>query len=80
MWSRIKTYTQLGLTSNQIYPVNFTLRINEGIQLFLAIHNPWFRFTRRPAWLALGRNVEINEDLQPTGQEFIVELRYHIIQ
>ena len=42
--------------------------------------NAWFRFTRRPAWLALGRHVEIKEDLQPTGQEFIVELRYHIIQ
>ena len=79
MWSRIKTFTQLELTSNQIYPVNFTSRINEGIQPYLAIHNPCFRFTRRPAWLALGRNVEIKEGLQPTGQEFIVELRYHII-
>ena len=36
MWSRIKTFIQLELTSNQTYPVKFTSRINKGSHVWPA--------------------------------------------
>ena len=72
MSSQSLKYCVLALSQTQV-----KLKSEAGSKDLL---NACFRLTRRPAWISLGRFVEIKEDPQVRAQEFILELRYHCIK